>query len=387
MRVAIIGAGAFGGWTALSLQKMGAEVTLFDQFGAGNSRSSSGDETRVIRSVYVDEIYVRMTQESLQIWKNEQKGFRNRVFHPIGVLNLLGTDDSRWLSARQIFDEKGIAYREFSKKQAAKKWPFVNFEDVRYASLDTSGGYLLARMACWEILGKVIKNGGRFEKKRAFPDRFENGKLKSLRLSDGSVFEADVFVFACGAWLGQLFPQAIGVEKVEPTRQEAFYFGLPAGSDLLEKLPVWCDFSTFFPGEMGYGIPARGSDASGRGFKIARDVIGPRLDLETEDRLPRLEELALVRKYLAHRFPEMAKMPLAESRVCQYEMTPDAHFLIDFLPSAANVVVAGGGSGHGFKMGPSVGKMIAEMILEGRSSEPLFSFSRFEKLGGRTARR
>jgi sarcosine oxidase len=126
-KIIVIGAGAFGGWTALTLLRKGYDVTLVDAWGAGHSRSSSGDETRVIRSVYVDKIYVEMAQRSMQIWRENEPQFGHKIFHEIGVLNLIGQDDSRLNAALQHFNSMNIPYQELSLNETKKKVSLFQF--------------------------------------------------------------------------------------------------------------------------------------------------------------------------------------------------------------------------------------------------------------------
>ena len=91
------------------------------------------------------------------------------------------------------------------------------------------------------------------------------------------------------------------------------------------------------------------------------------------------ETLGDIREYVSFRFPALKDAPLVETRVCQYEQTPDGHFIIDRHPSMENVWLVGGGSGHGFKHGPAVGEMIAELILKGRQPEAIWQLGRFPK--------
>ena len=389
--IAVIGAGAFGGWTALMLRRKGYKVTLIDAWGAGNSRSSSGDETRVIRSVYGDRIYAEMACRARQIWQENEKAFGMKIFHPIGVLNLIGQDDSRLKAALMHFDDLGFPYQEFSKKEAAKQYPYFNLEDINQIVLEQNAGYLLARMGCHVVKERFVKEKGNYKLAQATPllaptGSFFNEKLQGIKLSDGSTLHADQYVFACGPWLGKMFPEEIGA-LVRPTKQEVFYFSTPKGSDILEKTPVWCDFSSVWQNVMMYGIPAAGSDAAGRGFKIAEDVLGETCDHDTMEREPTARWLDKARAFMHHRFPILRGMPLLESRVCQYENTPDAHFIIDKLPTADNVWILGGGSGHGYKMGAAVGEMVVKLIGGKEGVNPVFGFDRFKNLKEKVERR
>jgi glycine/D-amino acid oxidase-like deaminating enzyme len=179
------------------------------------------------------------------------------------------------------------------------------------------------------------------------------------------------YVFACGPWLGKLFPETVG-DLIKPTKQDVFFFGTPAGDDRLSdpNLPVWADHGERFI----YGIPA----GDGRSFKIADDTRGPEFDPTAGERTANPETLKTLRDYLGFRFPAMRGAPLLETQVCQYENSPDNNFIIDRHPKADNVWIMGGGSGHGFKHGPALGEMVAELVMEGKDAHSMFRLGRFE---------
>src|SRR6266480_3746361 len=135
-------------------------------------------------------------------------------------------------------------------------------------------------------------------------------------------------------------------------------------------LPVWADHGAGFI----YGIPGN----EWRGFKVADDTRGPAFDPTTGERLPTPERLKAARQYLAFRFPGLKDAPLVEARVCQYENSPDEHFIIDRHPTAENTWLVGGGSGHGFKHGPAVGELVAQLVLAGAATPPEFRLSRLD---------
>jgi len=112
---------------------------------------------------------------------------------------------------------------------------------------------------------------------------------------------------------------------------------------------------------------------------VADDARGPVFDPTVGERLPSPEALRSARDYLAFRFPVLKEAPLLEARVCQYENSPDEHFIIDRHPGAENVWLVGGGSGHGFKHGPAVGELVAGLVLTGQAPDPQFRLSRFPK--------
>lgn len=371
--VVVVGAGAFGGWTALYLRRQGARVTLLDAWGPGNSRASSGGETRVIRATYGDRaVYTHMAVRALALWKEHEKRWNKKLYHGIGVLWLVEGDDKYEKAAVPILRAEHVRFEELTGPDLSKRYPQINCDRVRWAIFEPDGGFLLARRACAAVLEAFIAEGGEYKQLAVAPPAPSRGQLASVRLSDGSQLSADRFVFACGPWLGSLFPEVIG-DRVKATRQEVFFFGTPPGDQRYTDgaMPVWADHGTTFM----YGIPGN----EWRGFKVADDTRGPIVDPTTQSRIPSPELLQKARDYVGYRFPGLKDAPLVEARVCQYEESPDEHFIIDRHPAAENAWIVGGGSGHGFKQGPAVGELVARLVLSNAATDAQFRLSRFAR--------
>ena len=371
IRVAVIGAGAFGGWTALHLQRAGAQVTLLDAWGPGNTRASSGGETRVIRAIYGPaHKYVEIAARALTLWREWNQTTGDQYYIRTGVLWLSGTDDSYTRQSLPVLREFALECEELSLPVAAKRWPQINFDGVTKVHFERDGGYLLARHACDAVAREVVRTGGMYRHAAVAMGRAEGGR-PDVRLTDGSRIEADRYVFACGPWLSRLFPDVIGW-RVRSTRQEVFYFGTPAGDErfLDSHLPVWIDLGDCFI----YGIPGN----LHRGFKVADDARGPEFDPTDGSRLPSHEGERALRTFVSRRFPALTAAPVVGTEVCQYENSPDGHFIIDRHPQMPDVWIAGGGSGHGYKMGPALGEFLARQVREDASPDPFFALARFE---------
>ena len=376
LHVAVVGAGAFGGWTALYLLRKGARVTLIDAWGPGNSRASSGGETRVIRATYgPDRPYVQMVVRALALWRENEVRWKRPLFRKTGVLWMAGPDDRYEKASLPLMRAAGLTIDAWSAAEAGTRFPQVNFEGVSWVIHERDAGYLLARRSCQEVLQGFLSEGGDYRQREARPGAIQDGLLREILLSDGSRLVADRHVFACGPWLGALFPDLLG-ERITPTRQEVFFFGTPPGDPrfLEERLPVWIDNGA----RIFYGIP--GSD--GRGFKVADDTRGPTVDPTTQERMPTKAGLRAARGYMEFRFPGMQGAPLLETRVCQYENSPDTRFIIDRHPRAGNLFIVGGGSGHGFKHGPAIGERVADLVLGAASPDPFFSLARLTLMNG-----
>jgi monomeric sarcosine oxidase len=365
--VVVVGAGVFGSWTAWHLAKRKLKVLLLDAYGAAHARASSGGETRIIRMSYAaDEIYTRWSQRSLVQWKELSAACGQALFQQTGVLWLEGADDLRLRESQATLERCGILHEVMDNAELTKRYPQVNFDGVSRGLLEPGSGVLLARRAVQTVMEEAKKKGAEFLIAQAVtPDG--SGPITKLATSRCGAFSAGHFVFACGPWLGKVFPELLG-QRIFPTRQEVFFFGSPAGDARFAppELPTW-----LFNNDEVYGMP----DIESRGLKMARDAHGERIDPDTQSRIVTAEGAEWARNYVARRFPALKDAPIVETRVCQYENTSNGDFLIDRHPDMPNVWLAGGGSGHGFKHGPALGEYLAAQICGEGKAEPRFSLA------------
>ena len=360
-RATVVGAGVFGAWIAHSLQGRGWTVTLVDQHGPANSRASSGGETRIIRSGYGSlSLYARWARASLPVWLELERQCGEPLFVRTGALFVGGQNS--WLedTAATLRTEQ-IPTESLEPKDLARRFPQLDFPDASGALLEPQAGVLFARRAVQCLVRSLVAGGVSWGSDRGWTPS------ELLRSNTD-----DAVIFACGAWLPSLFPELLG-NVIFPSRQEVFFFGPPAGDRRFKapQLPAWVAFD-----EGIYGLP----DLEHRGVKLAIDAHGPPADPESMDRTVDAASVARVRDVLRRRLPRLADAPVLESRVCQYENTTNGHFLIDRLPQHDRVWLAGGGSGHGFKHGPMIGRYVADLIEDKTRPEPAF------RLAGRPPR-
>ena len=163
-RVVVIGAGCFGGWAALWLRRQGMNVTLVDAWGAGNSRSSSGDETRVIRSTYGgNETYFDLNVRALELWKEHQSLFGKQVFFNQGVLWLCYQEQTPVVDDSVPFALRhGVPYEYLSAQELAQRYPIIRSNDLHHAYLDRTGGFLKARESAAAVQELFVREGGSY---------------------------------------------------------------------------------------------------------------------------------------------------------------------------------------------------------------------------------
>jgi sarcosine oxidase len=370
----VIGAGVFGAWSAWHLRKAGQRVLLLDAYGAANARASSGGESRLTRGSYgADEIYTRFAFDSLPQWKwlSDLSGLP--ILHPIGVLFFFQKREAYVDQSLAVHRRLKLPTVELDRAGLEARYPQANWKDIEVGLLEPEFGVLMARRAVQTLVKQFVKAGGEYRVAAVKPPDASK-PLASIELSDGSSVSAANYVFACGPWLPKVFAHLLG-PRIFPTRQEVFFFGVPAGDARFGggALPGWADFNA---GDIFYGMP----DLEGRGFKIASDKHGPPIDPDRGDRVTSPGSLADARAYLARRFPALAGAPLNEERVCQYENSSNGDLLIDRHPTASNVLLVGAGSGHGFKHGPEVGRYAAQLLLgKLKAAEPRFSLATKEE--------
>ncbi len=366
----VVGAGVFGAWSAVHLLRAGHRVTLLDAWGPAHSRASSGGESRMTRGAYgKDSIYTRMALDSLKEWKTLGAVAGLPIFHEHGVLFFFNDDHPYMADSLAAHRELGLPTETLSQAEMARRFPMIDFAGIHSGLLEPGFGALMARRAVQTLVDVFVQRGGAYVTGRAVTPSGGAASLAELRLTNGERIGADRFLFAAGPWLPKLFPDVVG-QRIFPTRQEVFFFAPPAGDRrfLPDQMPGWADFNG---GDMYYGFP----DLEARGVKFAHDAHGPRVDPDTQSRRPSEAALAEVIAFRDRRFPLLRGAPLTEARVCQYENSSNGDFLIDFHPRWPNVLLVGGGSGHGFKHGPEVGRHAAGRLLGTMTAEPRFSLA------------
>lgn len=363
MRVVVVGAGVMGAWTARWLRRAGHAVTLVDRHGPANTLGSSGDVSRITRSSHgPDRFYPLWQRRALAHWRDLERQSGEELFSQAGVVWLASDGQAFEAESLASLTALGIPVERWSQDELAARVPVMRPDGVPWALFEPEAGALFALPAVAATIRAFEAEGGDVLVGRVEPPTTAVGgpgaSLDRVRLADGRTLEADAFVFASGPWLPDLFPELLG-PMIEPHRQDVLQFAVPAGDARYAPgaMPVWIDFEGSF-----YGFPS----FDGVGLKACPDWLGP---LERPDESARTvadETIEASRRILRRRFPAVAEQPVVKSWTCFYEVTPDAHFVIDRHPGLANSWIAGGGTGHAFKHGPVIGEYLAALVTGDR---------------------
>src|SRR5262249_18199870 len=145
--VVVVGAGVFGAWTALALALRGKRVALLEAYGPGHSRSSSGDESRIIRMGYgADEIYTQWSQRSLHLWKEVFGAAKDdSLFKETGVLWLAEAGNASLAATREVLTRCEVKFNELDRAELVRKYPQINFDGIENGIYEAESGVLMAR--------------------------------------------------------------------------------------------------------------------------------------------------------------------------------------------------------------------------------------------------
>jgi glycine/D-amino acid oxidase-like deaminating enzyme len=343
----VIGAGVFGASLADRLAREGWEVTLVDRSAPGHPRAESGGETRLIRCCHgPDAFYARSARRALELWRELGEG----VLVESGVAWFARREDGWEADSERVLRAAGIPVERLSPEDGARLFPSVAVDDLAFVLHEPEAGVLRAADGVRALVRRAQLNGARFEPGSAEPDR------TSVML-DGKRLEADAVVWACGAWLGRLFPELVSLRV---TFQQLVLFDAPPEWDG----PGWVDFDAAFYGH---------ARVQGIGFKVGPDADGPEVDPDRRPLQATADAIAAAREYLAHRFPTLTDAPVASAPGCHYGLTPDGEFLFARHPEHEGVWLLGGGSGHGYKHGPALAEHVAAVLEGAERPEPRFA--------------
>jgi len=352
--IVVVGAGAFGGWTALYLREMGHSVTLIDQYGPGNARATSGGESRQIRAVYGErEIYTRWVLQAFDRWQAREAEWGKKLFYRTGQLSLA----PQW--TKELLDRLGVKYDIVKPDDLARQYPQMNTRGIEAAMSTPSTGVLKAREGCVAVAQAFEKKGGRFVTAKVELGTRAGNALQDVALSTGRRVPAQSFVFACGPWLPKVFPSVMK-NKLATPRRAVFFYGTPPGDHRF----TWPNFPTWSV-DNAYGFPC----IEGRGFKVVPTFERELVDPDTQQHALTPDELRKGRAFADKWFPALAQQPLVDSRICQREDSVDDHFIVQQHPELANVWIVGGGSGHGYKHGIMLGDYVAHRVV-GNDTQP-----------------
>ena len=350
-QVAVVGGGVMGAFTAANLRMLGAEVTLYDPHEMGTGPGASVDTGRSFRVHYgQDSELVSMAVRSRRLWSEWSVRLGRPLLHPTGKLLVeKSSADRQAFESWQTMRRMGLRTDRMGAKGVAREWP--GFE-AAHVTIDRLGGVLDPQVVLQGMSGWLAQNQVKM-------------RGEAMQVTSNSVHCAqgekrfDAVVLTTGAWTQRWMDV-----PMEVTRQQLVYFDASALGDRLINLPVFSDLASGF-----YAIP---TVKDGR-IKVANHHPGPLGHPDGDDRKVTEEFRKAARAFLGTHLPELAEANVAWEHVCFYSGTADRDFILD--RTSDGMIVGAGFSGHGFKFGPLVGRLLAQMALNQSAEVDVSRFS------------
>jgi glycine/D-amino acid oxidase-like deaminating enzyme len=356
MNVGIVGAGIFGIAAALELRARGHEVLVVEQGLVPNERASSTDVSKTIRRAYGDNAtYVELAERAAPKWRAWHERLGRGFYFQIGQLQVERDfrAGQRVRESYEFFQRRGSGGSGLlSVAEARERFPQFAYTDADTCVFDSWAGYIASGRAVLDLSRLARAEGVTIRENTPAREVTETIERAEIVLDDERL-RFDRVVIAAGVWITRLVP-TIG-RRFRPTFQQmAFFEPVDRGRFAPGPLPAWSvDVET--EGWYGHPLQAEGW------VKVSNDLLGPMVAPDVP-RQATPEFLDAAREFVARRMPELARGRLVGSRACLYENTPDRHFVVDWAPGCQRTLVAGGGSGHGFKFGGSIGEVIADAL-------------------------
>lgn len=363
----VLGLGGIGSGATYWLAKRGARVLGLEQFALGHARGESHDHSRIIRLSYVTPAYVQLAKEAYAAWEEVERDAAERLVFKTGGLDLGPRDGAIPLRGyADAMEACGVAHEWLDAAEIRKRWPAFRIGDEVHGLFQPDGGIVAAEKAtaahqrAARALGATLR---------------DDAPVTSLRTVDGEIeveaggecYRAGQLVIAAGPWSGRALAFFGLRVPLEVTKEQAMYFAAPELA-LFEfgRFPVWIwmDDPSF------YGFPVFGEPGA---VKVTQDAGGRVVDPDTRGFDEDLDITARVRGFLANHLPG-ALGPQRVVKTCLYTLTPDRDFIIDRLPEHPNVCVAIG-AGHAFKFASVIGRILADLALDGSTRSGIEDFA------------
>jgi sarcosine oxidase len=359
--VVVIGAGVMGASAACSLAARGLNVILLERHRIGHDQGSSHGESRIIRYSYSSPFYASLMPDAFRAWAKLEADTGTTLYVRTGGLTF-GPQDNEFVP-RVVANLKhmDVPCRNLSQAEVQKNYPGLKIPKGFTTVFEPSTGVLLAHKVPRLLVELASRIAGNLFESR------ENFEVDSLDLegtypvvigAGGERIEADRVVVAAGGWVKKLLPKE--TRSMEVTRQCVFHLK-PSNLDAYRpgNWPVLI-YNGQDEHDLFYSLPAM----SDLGVKVARHG-GPATDPDKTDRTVSEADWEPVHEFLKTFLPDWANAPRGVAKTCLYTMTRDEEFRLGAIERHPRVLMVSPCSGHGFKFGPLIGRIIADLCETG----------------------
>jgi sarcosine oxidase len=341
----VIGGGVFGLATALELARRGRTVAVVDRLGSGHPVTSSTGASRSIRIAYDQPLYVRLAQEAIRSWRKLETESGRTILHLTGQIDL--GPEQKLRSIADTVRGLGGAIEMCDVAQLRRRFPELAPRSGETGLFHADGGTVMAEQGLLALAEAAKRRGvAIFAPERV--TAIDLGTKPVTIITDKQRLRAERVVLSAGPWSGGLL-ESLGIHlPLAPAVAQVTFLHAPLQVDR----PGIAEWETFETGGV-YGHPVPGI-----GYKIALDAGSAGWDPDVTEWTPDPEEERRILDWLAQRIPGMPR-DVQRTQRHPWTMTPDADFIVD---NRGALTLACGCSGHAFKFGPALGRLVADVM-------------------------
>lgn len=361
----VIGTGVLGSSAAASLaRRLGDGVLVLEQFEPGHRRGSSSDHSRIIRHSYHSPVYTRLTRAMFAAWAVAERESGTELVLRTGGLDLgdpaVAGSVAELESAAAAMGAADIPFERLEAADVRARWPQWRLPDDVRALFQADAGILAVGRACAVQLdlarrhGAAVRSGVRVT-------RLEDRGAEVAVHTDAGVISAGHVVACTGKWTARLLADVHPLPLRHTSEQVTYVASRDLAAFAPDRFPIWIRLGD----PCFYGFPVYGE----RAVKIAQDLGGPEVEPDDEESAVDPARVTRVLDFLKRHLPD-AVGPVALSRSCVYDLTPDRDLVVGPLPGHPRIMVTAG-CGHAAKFGALFGVILADLVTTGSTSHPI----------------
>ena len=362
----VLGLGGWGSAAAYWLsRRAGADVLGLEQFELGHVRGESQDHSRIIRLSYHTPGYVELAKHAYRAWREVEADAKEQLVLITGGLDFAPRESAIPLSGySDSMDAAGVAYERLDAAEIRRRWPQFTVTDDIHGLYQPESGIAMAARGNGAHLRMARAHGATVRDRVPVDNvRQVSGELE-VTAGDTS-YRCRRLVIAAGSWSNRALANFGARLPLRVTKEQVTYFASPHLAEFQpDRFPIWI----WMDDPCFYGFPVFGE----QGPKAGQDAGGLEVDPDTRTFEPDGAALQRTIDFLRRCIPH-ALGPIIYTKTCLYTLTPDRDFVIDFVPGCPQAVVGIGG-GHGYKFASAIGRILADLALDGRTERNIQPF-------------
>lgn len=364
--VAVVGLGALGSAAAYFSAAKGAKVIAFEQFELGHVRGASHDTSRIVRTSYEAPQYVALAKSAYKDWAEIEKASGQTLLSITGGVVFLPKGGPLLASSfSESLDANGVPYELLNAAQVAARWPQFKIADTVDVVYTPDSGIVHASRAVSAMIGLARTHGAAIKEKTGVISVKPQSGGGVIIATTGGKFHAKKVILATDAWTNNLLAPLNASIKLSVMQEQITYFK-PTDPDAFDaqKFPVWI----WHADPCFYGFPSYGEPTIKAGRDQANNFMAP--EQRTFVHSPQL--LQQLKTFMNGFIPDDDRQEL-RTVTCQYTITPNRQFIVSPLEEHPDIIL-GLGAAHGFKVAPAIGRNLAELAIDGKTTDDISGF-------------